>query len=399
MPSNWIDNSEIVAGLILQERIKSIPSPEIFHPEFQEVIKDIKDGATKEELIKRHKIGKINAAHNRANDLNGLGDNVDWLDILEHSSEQWSRAEYFEQSANQLKQGNDPDYAPLRKILDDSTGKTEIVTASDVIPSHVPLILSGYKPIDYYLGGYPEAGLLTILGHTGNGKTSLILSLNDHFLKQYPKKHSLFVTTEMFDSELLMRAHEVGAVNCLDRFHIVEEFTRNVNSVWNKAENVKDLGIIFVDILDDLITGEVSEPKMSNVYQTLAPLARKFRVPVVATAQPHGGAGKTLRPDNARWSRMAEARSYQFWTIYNPKNSYAKAQESDVRLEKLSGAAWILIWKCRGGARPTMDNPKLVETCKDRFPFAIPVPFHNEKGWGDSVKPSYAPISLNQDQF
>lgn len=381
MPSNWIDNSEIVAGLILQERIKSIPSPEIFHPEFQEVIKDIKDGATKEELIKRHKIGKINAAHNRANDLNGLGDNVDWLDILEHSSEQWSRAEYFEQSANQLKQGNDPDYAPLREIFDDeSKSRKGVIPASEIEAAEVDLVPCGFAPFDAWMGGVADAGTTLFLGHPKSGKTMLGTILSLGMLEQYKDKTGIYITTEMMNSQMVSRAEFSGMTDNLDRWLIFEQ-EKGVEDIYNTCEKVGKgtFSHIVVDLVDELVIGEISEPKISHVHRTVAQIGRKYRVPVLAFGQATIR-GRTIRPKDAYWSQTAAARSASMvCSIYNPAKPYAPRNENDIKpIINRKDVCWIYSWICRGRLTPLMNEHDELEK---RYPFAMPVLCSTKKWW------------------
>lgn len=395
----WYNDSELVTGLILAGRIKQLPDPKFLAEPYDEVINEVKKGHNSpEHLIKLFGVDVINAAHQRANELNGLAEKTDWNEVLRNSYESWTLADRFDDYSRRLRRGDQVDLEEIRPYLDNNRPKGKIISAQDVEAKEVPLIKSGYAPVDYYIGGYPETGLLTIIGYAKTGKTTLLLKLSDHFLNAHPDKTSLYITTEMTDREVKMRSNEIGASNNYDRLNIVEHYG-SINSIYSYAQQVSNLGIIFVDLLDDLIDGEVSEPKMSYLYQTLPQIAREFRIPLVATGQPHGGAGKTLRPNTARWSRMAEGKSYQMWTLYNPSKSYARSQDDDFRFPMLKGCAWILAWLCRGGARPNIQDEKMRRQVIDLFPFAFPVSWSGENGWGDKIKPNYLPISLEQKDF
>jgi hypothetical protein len=64
MANTWLENSEIVFGLLLDGRIsRTLANPEIFHPPYNEGVELIKTGLETEKLILKVGIDAIRSAH------------------------------------------------------------------------------------------------------------------------------------------------------------------------------------------------------------------------------------------------------------------------------------------------------------------------------------------------
>ena len=387
---DWVSISETKIGLAITNKVSlDKDNPRDFAPPYDEMAKVIQDGdCSPEKLVKHFNIDSVQSALSAADEVNGLGEIADWSTLLKESATEFSVGAHMESIGRRMKQGKDVDLEFLSPYINGNGKVTEdIVCLDDVDEVSEPYIKSGFRPIDYYFGGLPQAGLLTIIGYAKTGKTSLIITMIKHFLLEHPDKQVLIVSTEATAPEIKRRALELGITD-FSRFH-AKEHAFDVTSIKGFAEQIDDLGMLVVDILDDLVDGEVSEPKMSLVYQTLAVVSRELRVPLVAMVQPSGGKGKTLRPNTARWSRMAEARSYAVWTLYNPRSSYATKQETDILLPNRAGCSWILFWMSRGGFR--------VKEFSDLSPFAIAIPWTPEKGWENVIHKRLPPVPLSDD--
>jgi len=86
--SNWLENSEIVAGLVLAKRLSlNAVRPEIFYGEYRNMIKEMKEGkAEPEHLISKYGLDLFQSAVEAEKYVNGAGDMADWVKMLEQSS-------------------------------------------------------------------------------------------------------------------------------------------------------------------------------------------------------------------------------------------------------------------------------------------------------------------------
>ena len=383
---SWLETSEVVFGLVLQQKI-SLPNPEYFAPPYNDAANTYKNGLTTPEgLIKKFGLTAINSAHQRANDLNGLGETTDWNDVLENSYYQWQESDLHDLYAKQRRRGEEVDYAPLRDIMDRANRGNRLVRASDVEPGDIDLQPCGFHPFDRWLGGVANHGSNLFLGYPKSGKTQLAIRLSGRMLFTHQDTNGLYVTTEMIDRQLKQRAVDMGEAEYLDRLYIVEH-EKGVDEIYNLADRVDNLGFIVVDLVDDLALGEVTEPRMSHIHQTLAKIGRKFRVPVLAFGQPTT-AGRTIRPHMARWSRtMAAARASMVFSIYNPEKPYTSKGEKDLtgRLPRKRDTAWIFSWICRGKLTPLWGDEVQKEELEKRYPSAIPVYCTSKDWWNGNV--------------
>ena len=342
-------------------------------------------GTSIEELITHYGEPILSAIH-AAESLNG-STKYNWNEILQISYKKEQLARQLEPRVEQLYAGEDVDFSDLD--FDEVQESTDgIKKASEVEALEIPLTPSGFEPIDNVVGGIPQAGLETLLAYTSNGKTTYVLKRADTFLSHHKDKNALIISTEMLEEENKMRLEEIDAKN-LDRIYL-QMYLGGVKGLSRIIDQVPNLGFVVIDMIDDLIQGEVSEPAMSEVYQTLSGLSRKFRVPILASALPHRAQNKVLRPHNFRWSSMAEGRAYMVTTLYNPMKSTVGGSTEDPLLPRRPNIAWLCVWKVRGGIR--------VQKYKDITQVAIPMYWHPEKGFANKFLPSPTVFSLEDDK-
>lgn len=397
--NNLYENTEIVLGLAAQKRCPA-PPPDICAPDFQDLAVDIRDQKlSKEDLVKKHGIGKIQAIHEAAKSLNGLGEELNWIEILDHSYRQWMAADMHQQYEQQLRNGVDPDYTALRPYLeDDQQANEDMVRASTVEPGEVDLIPSGFPPIDMWMGGQANAGVNLVLGWPKSGKTQLGIRLMGRNLATYPEKEVLYITTEITRNQVVSRAINMGEDKHLDRVWIVEG-SRKVDTIFALAERIKPkLGLIVVDLLDDIAMAEgiISEPIMSHIHTTLAQIALKYKVPLWDFGQPTISMdyGQTIRPEMARYAKtIAAAKCSTLFSLYNPARPYAPKKSKDLRpTSRKKDVAWIYAWICRGRLSPLMKDAG--DELEKRFPFAMPVYCDNNNWWDGSKGVERLPLSI-----
>ena len=135
----------------------------------------------------------------------------------------------------------------------------------------------------------------------------------------------------------------------------------------------KELHFIGIDYADMLVgTKEQSEQTMGRVYNTLAVLAKKVRVPIILVAQYRRTDGTIPTIEDIRYSGRAEQAASLILLLYNPDMVFSRSTMNDHSnpLPHSPGCAWIVVGKTRyRGAQPTALG-------------AIKVDWNGQEGWG-----------------
>ena len=369
--TDWLSNSEIAFGLIIEGR-KSLTEfrPEMFHEPYDRMIKKMKHGDWSLEELAKINFSAMRSASEAAHSLNGLGE-ADWATILERSYIQSDISSKLKTAYSALERGKDIDVPNLVQTLSRlTTNKGDLVRMSDIEAMEMPLIKCGIRAIDFWIGGVPKAGLVTILAPRKNGKTSLIAKMVAGFVHIHKNKTAAVFTNEMLEGQFKQRTLEVAPEITSEEMSriILAHGLANVGEVANRAATIgSDLGIVFVDFADMLIQGQVDPAKMEEVYRTLAFLANQLIIPVVLLAQPSRGyKGGLPRPHHARWTGMAEALSWLFLALYNPQQDAYAEDYDDVKI--IPGKSYIIGWFCRSAT-------------KNELPGAVRLKWDGPTGW------------------
>ena len=377
MIQSWNDQSEIVAGLLIEKRISPnrVLADELPRP-YDELARAIKKNPAidKSELIEKFGLSVVRTATDAAASLNGLGDSVDWVDLLHNSFVQYEVGTGLESVAKKLQRGMEIDIPKTVELVSRLTNNHgSFLRMSDVEAGDMRLIRTGVHSVDYHIGGIPEAGLVTIAAPPKTGKTSFMAAMIASYTEKHKNKTAIVFTREMLESQYKKRTMEVYpelSQEAQSRIVLCHDVS-SVGEVASKAATVgEDLGIIGVDFADLLIGGMVDPAKMEEVYRVLALLANQLRVPVVLLAQLSGGyRGGIPRPHHLRWTRMAEALSWTLWTLYAPARDYfAEEKEKDKLLPVVPGKSYLAAWFCRSAT-------------KIELPGAIQLNWNGATGW------------------
>jgi len=375
MIQSWNDHTEIVAGLLIEKRIPpSRVMPEELSRPYDDLARTMKADPTigKSELIEKFGLSVIRTATDAVASLNGLGESVDWPEVLHKSFVQYDVGTGLESIAKKLQRGMEIDPARAVEMISRiTTNKGSMLRMSDVVAGNMKLIKTGVKSIDHHIGGVPEAGLVTIAAPPKTGKTSYLAEIVASYVELHKKKVAAVFTREMVESQYKQRTLEVHpdlSDDAQSRLILCHDVS-SVGEVANRAATIgEDLGIIGVDFADLLIGGIVDPAKMEEVYRVLALLANQLHVPVILLAQLSGGyRGGIPRPYHLRWTRMAEALSWTLWTLYAPARDYF-AEEKEPLLPSVPGKSYIAAWFCR-----SKTNTEL--------PGAIQLSWSGETGW------------------
>lgn len=378
MASSWLDNSEIVVGLILEKRLSPISvRPEMFHPPYNDVIKLYKAGICSEEIIQKTGLLPIQTAHDAARNINGLGE-LNWVQILEQSASFYSAGDKLEKMSKKLMRGDDIDWSNLTAIARDAQSgmSGDFVSLSEVEGSDMPFIPTGWKPLDDHLTGIPETGLIIVAGQPGVGKTTFLTKLVSKFAQTHTDKVVAVYTIEMMMKEIAMRFRGVEPSGKeVEKRILLNEKPVIPEEVISKASTIDNLGLVAVDFADLMVRGESGESSYGHIYRTLALGAKSLGCPIVLLSQLSRYERGLPKPKHIRYTGMAEALAWMILMLYDPaRDWYNEDDDEDLQLPVVDNTAYVLCWKIRGGFRSHLDDS----------PGAIQMAFKGKHGWGNT---------------
>jgi len=375
----WQDDSEIVAGLVLTNRLScNAVRPEVFFGEYKNLIKLIKEGITEpEELTSRIGLSPIQTAIDASKQINGLSA-MDWPRILETSYAEYSAGTQLERIGKKLQKGETVDWSMLNKISSQAQENVggDFVPLSEVKGGKVPFISSGWKVFDEHIGGIPKVGLVVVGGNPGVGKTTFMGRFASSFAGLHKDKKIAIFSLEMILDEIAMRFREIQKLpKDIEERILLNESQVTPEEVISKSSTVENLGLVCVDFADYMISGETSESSMSHIYRTLAKGSKTLNCPIILLAQLSRYKGGIPKPNHLRWTGMAEALGWMLLMLYNRNTDWhSDSEEGDHYLPAQENAAFIIAWKIRGGFRKH----------ENEAPGAIMIPFNGKYGWHPS---------------
>ena len=378
---HWLEASEIAFGLLVEGKIpESKVLPEKFYPPYDEGVRAYKNGQnTREDLTQLIGINSMQASHSAVESMNGLGKVNDWIHILEQSAARYQAGERFENYAKKLKRGNEVDWGKITEISKKAQNSEDIdfyTPLSQVTPEGVPFIRTGWPPLDEHMGGLPKTGLVIIGGRPKTGKTYLKTKLSACYVKEHPDKVVANHTLEMLKGQISQRYADTEELTQEQKDRILlRDLPDSPEKVINIASTIENLGMIIIDFADLMITGETTESAMSHIYRTLMLGAKELQCTIILLAQLSGDKGGIPRPNQVRWTRLAEALAYMVLMTYNPNTDYHAEKEEHI-LPIRPNMAYLCCWLSRGGSK----------IHKSDFPGAIQIAFKGDKGWGSKTK-------------
>lgn len=378
MSMKWIANSELVTGLVFEHRIKiETLDPQTFYPPYCDVITDAKAGKSIEEIQLKHSFALIQASISSAERVNGLGDKTDWPLLLQKLSSQYIVGEMLTKKGKKMMDGTDVDVSAIKDSLlrlQDNKGNG-LVKLNTITPSNGCSIPIGWDAVDRYLGGIPEVGVLEICGSPKTGKSTIAAKIAGLFAKKYPNKKTLFYTLEMLNEQLAKRYVEVfGEEAEIPDNILIDDKRHNVHELIAAISGIDDIGVVIIDYAEKMVEGETTESKMAEVFKELSFAAKQLKIPIVLLVSfNRSNAGGLPRPNQTRYSGMAEYEVCTCWALYNPCNDYfAGDKEAKKTLPAVEGTAYILGWFSRYG----MPIVKGIAG-----PRAVQMPWDGRTGW------------------
>jgi hypothetical protein len=373
--SNWLENSEIVMGLVLTKRLSlNAIRPEIMFGEYRNMCKAMKEGNVEPEyLIDRYGLDLFQRAVEAEKQVNGAGDMADWVKMLETSYSGYSTSIKLEKLSRKFREG-EQDWAEVKSILRESQENisTDYVPLVQVESGKVRFIDSGWNPFDTHIGGYPEAGLIVMGGEAGVGKTSTMVKMASSFAKKHKDKVVAVHSIEMILKEIAGRFREIEKLpESVESRIYLDDVPVSPEQAITKASTIENLGMVIIDFADLMIRGETNESSMAHIYRELMIGAKSLRVPIILLSQlSYKYDGGIPRVHHLRYTSLAKALAWMIIMIYNPNTDYY--EEKDIQtLPAVENRSYVIVWKVRGGFRKHLNES----------PGAIQIPFKGNKGW------------------
>lgn len=374
MANTWLENSEIVFGLLLEGRIsRTLANPEFFHPPYNEGVKLLKDGLAVEDLIVKVGVDAIRSAHEAAKSLNGLGER-DWISILQSSYANHLAATRLEQLSKKLYRGQEIQWSELQVIArkaQEATAGT-FVPLSQIEPEEIKFIPTGWQAWDDHVIGLPEVGMVLIGGNPGEGKTDLMVRITSAFAERHEDKNVAVFSIEMILKEIAGRYRQREQLSPEVQSRILlDESPVSADQVISKASTIENLGLIAIDFLDLMLKSEKSEGALSSIYRTLMLGAKELHCPILILTQLNKYVRGVPTTDDLPYTKDAWALPWMVATIYNPSRDWG-GDTATVKLPPGQNIAYIAFWKIRGGFKLHPDDA----------PGAIKIPYTPKYGWG-----------------
>ena len=333
--SKWTDTTEVVAGAVIAHQNNPIPDehvlriplaqvrPEIFAPPYDQMIKSILKGSTKEELVQQS-IASFQTGLTAVRNLNGTSEGIDWVSMLERSAAEYQAGQELDRFSKKLMRGNEVDWTKITEIAS-KVNNCEDVNAytplSEISREKPAFIETGFVPVDTHLGGIPSTGLTTVLGTPGIGKTTFAVALAASFAKAHPDKVVAFHTMEMLSEEISKRFDEVEKLpKDVQNRILIRDVAESSDKILAKASTVENLGLIICDFAEYMVEGEITEAAMTYVFKSMATGSKNLRVPAVLLAQVSKSnyQGGIPKPHHVYYTDAAQKFSWMFISLYNP---------------------------------------------------------------------------------
>jgi len=334
MSNNWLNNSEVVAGLVFSKKLSIHEvDPSLFAPPYDKLMLRLRNGDPLSEIMSEN-FGAVNAAM-QASDATAADVLVaDMTKALAKSKVDWEGAQLFTSSAKKLERGDDIDGSAILSILERRENGLQVFTPlSEVKPEATVFVPTYYQPIDKYIGGIPDSVVTIVASPPGVGKTSLLGKIMLAKAAKEKKKNILFFSLEMTMGQILNRFLEINVpgknaterkevlsrIYATDRPFTIDEIYAETSRRC-RTDNISLVGIDFADLM---VRGENSAAGMEAIYTTCARLAKEVRVPIILLCQlSEKYVGGMPHVNHIRWSRMADAVARLIILIYNPNQIY-----------------------------------------------------------------------------
>jgi len=377
----WVALSEIVAGLVLLDRLDSnAVNPQDLYPPHNEIIPLKRDGKTTPDIVTRVGFTAWDTAVDAAKKVNGEIPPLEWVRMLEKAASKATAGTKLRPVVDKLMEGEDVDIGvALQAINMIDSGHREMTPMSEVEPKRGKYIKTGYEPLDFATGGLPECSLTIIGAPPGVGKTTLMLEIVKCMVRKYKKKKAAVYSLEMLMAQLAARMLELDETLEEDEKKriLLDESSYTVHEIYALASRTAahhELAVIAVDFADLMVEGEQSEAAVGIIYKNLSLLAKRTMVPVLLVSQLNRDAYKGGIPkiNHLRYSGMAEATGALILLLHNPHNILSDFSSDGGVLPMVEGKGYVIVGKARYGF-------------KQGGVGAVQVDWNGVSGWGSKA--------------
>ena len=244
-------------------------------------------------------------------------------------------------------------------------------------------VKTGYKDLDFMLGGIGNSDLLLIGARPGMGKTSFALNIATNVAARSKKKVCIFslemsgeqLVSRILSSEALIDSYllRTGTLQLEDHRRLADAVERlagldilvddtpgiSVTAMKAKLRRVKDLGLVVIDYLqlmqsDRHIDNRVQE--VAEISRGLKIMAKELNVPVICCAQlSRGPESRTVKKpmlSDLRDSGSIEQDADTVVFLY--RDEYYKDQAANGAEAAAGNVAEIIVAKNRHGSTGTV---------------------------------------------
>lgn len=371
---SWAALSEITFGKLAQgELSKNTVSAENFIEPYPRGVKYLRTSKapSPDKIVECVGLPAYQAAVHAAEHVNGL--KVNWPTLLHQAALNHALGLNFERIAVKLKAGETVDFGPVQKALrQHDDGLPQLTQMSTIKASGQDYEVTGFEPLDHWVGGLPKSTLTLVIGPPGTGKTYFFLKLAECYARQ--RKKVILFSLEMTMQQITRRAMKsMGMARSLaDYIWVCDDILSpgDLSSIAGRTEGAELIGVDFAELL---MVGERSEAAMAEAYWTLFVCAKNLGLPLVILGQQNRASLSEMVPmmGASRNTGMGDILAALELGLYNRSKILRKADLGDApKLPLAPGNGAIVVIKARYGT-------------KEKQVGAIEVPFDNEKGWGD----------------
>lgn len=357
MTNRWKDDSEVLAGLALYEKVDpNAVNLNALYPPYDVIVKYKREGLDATGMLSKGvPFTELNGAMLAGEKIEAqLG--IDYLKWVETDASRALGGARLRKQAEKLERGDEPDIGIILQVASNlDEGYKEMTPMSDVSPAGNMFVKTGYAPFDEHFGGVPKSSMTILAASPGVGKTTLALKVAASCAKRYKEKYVAFYSLEMQMSQLTQRALEIDtSLTEEDRSRILlnDEImpAEDVYALASRTAAKYPLSMILVDFADQMADGKQDESVMGQIYKTMAALAKRTGVPVLLISQLNREtySGGIPKINHIRYSGLAEAMAAMILLVYNPHNIFVDSKSNSV-LPSVPGCGYVIIGKSRYG--------------------------------------------------
>lgn len=375
---SWTALSEIVFGKIVSKSLSvNAVKPESFIEPYPRGIKYLRTSKnpTSDQLVKAVGLAAYQSAVHGAEQMNGL--KVNWADLLHQAALNYQLGVQLERSALKLKAGETVDMGQIKKQLRQyDEGLPRLTQLSAVKPNKSDYVLTGYEPLDKYVGGLPISSLTLVIGPPGTGKTYYFLQIARHYARR--KKKVILFSLEMTMQQVARRCMKsMGFTKAEADYVWICDDILSPTDITSVVAQAGDADLIGVDFAELMMVGDRTEQTMSEAYWVLATGAKNMAVPILCLGQQNRASLADMLPGlgASRNTGMGDILTALEIGLFNQSKVLRQVEQRGLVqppfvLQPGNGAHVVI--KARYGTATKEIG-------------AIEVPFNNERGWGETA--------------